>query len=265
MKKVFLTLSLVLLSLGAFAQSADQFFPGWYLGAKGGISLTAGETHANNLLSPRAALDLGYQFTPVFGLRAQASAWEGKGALPQYEDLYKYNFGQLNLDGIFDLCNLFGKYKYNRLFNPYVFVGLGLNTRFNNDEAQAVKPHFPEKNWLWDNPVLSFTGRFGLGTDIRLTDGLALTLELADNVLSDHFNSKVGDAWTLFGGVVDFDYQLTALAGLKFSFGAAKRRAAALAAAEKAAAEAAAAAAEEAPAEEAEAEIEEAEAPATEE
>lgn len=243
MKKVFLTLSLVLLSLGAFAQSADQFFPGWYLGAKGGISLTAGETHANNLLSPRAALDLGYQFTPVFGLRAQASAWEGKGALPQYEDLYKYNFGQLNLDGIFDLCNLFGKYKYNRLFNPYVFVGLGLNTRFNNDEAQAVKPHFPEKNWLWDNPVLSFTGRFGLGTDIRLTDGLALTLELADNVLSDHFNSKVGDAWTLFGGVVDFDYQLTALAGLKFSFGAAKRRAAALAAAEKAAAEAAARAA----------------------
>jgi len=239
MKKVFLTLSLVLLSLGAFAQSADQFFPGWYLGAKGGISLTAGETHANNLLSPRAALDLGYQFTPVFGLRAQASAWEGKGALPQYEDLYKYNFGQLNLDGIFDLCNLFGKYKYNRLFNPYLFVGLGLNTRFNNDEAQAVKPHFPEKNWLWDNPVLSFTGRFGLGTDIRLTDGLALTLELADNVLSDHFNSKVGDAWTLFGGVVDFDYQLTALAGLKFSFGAAKRRAAALAAAEKAAAEAA--------------------------
>ena len=254
MKKVFLTLSLVLLSLGAFAQSADQFFPGWYLGAKGGISLTAGETHANNLLSPRAALDLGYQFTPVFGLRAQASAWEGKGALPQYEDLYKYNFGQLNLDGIFDLCNLFGKYKYNRLFNPYVFVGLGLNTRFNNDEAQAVKPHFPEKNWLWDNPVLSFTGRFGLGTDIRLTDGLALTLELADNVLSDHFNSKVGDAWTLFGGVVDFDYQLTALAGLKFSFGAAKRRAAALAAAEKAAAEAAAAAAAKAAADKAAAE-----------
>ena len=242
MKKVFLTLSLALLSLGAFAQSAEDFFPGWFLGAKGGISLTAGETHANNLLSPRAALNVGYQFTPVFGLRAEASAWEGKGAIPNFAELYKFNFGQLNLDGLFDLCNLFGKYKYNRLLNPYLFAGIGLNTRFNNAEAQAIKTDFPEKNWLWDNPVLSFCGRFGLGTDIRLTDGVALTLELADNVLTDHFNSKVGDAWTLFGGVVDFDYQLTAMAGLKFSFGAAKRRAA-LAAAEAAAAEAAALAA----------------------
>ena len=254
MKKVFLTLSLALLCVGAFAQAADEFFPGWYLGAKGGISLTAGETHANNLLSPRAALNLGYQFTPVFGLRGELSAWEGKGALPLYDDKYKFNFGQFNLDAMFDLCNLFGKYKYDRLFNPYLFAGLGFNTRFNNTEAQAVKTHFAEKNWLWDSPVLSFCGRFGLGTDIRLTDGLALTLELADNVLTDHFNSKVGDAWTLFGGVVDFDYQLTALAGLKFSFGAAKRRAAALAAAEAAAAEAAAAAAAKAAAEKAAAE-----------
>ena len=241
MKKVFLTLSLALLCLGAFAQSADEFFPGWYLGAKGGISLTAGETHANNLLSPRAALDLGYQFTPVFGLRGQLSAWEGKGALPLYDEKYKFNFGQLNLDAMFDLCNLFGKYKYNRVVNPYLFAGIGFNTRFNNKEAQAIKADFPEKNWLWDNPVLSFCGRFGLGADFRLTDGLALSLELTDNVLTDHFNSKVGDAWTLFGGVVDFDYQLTALAGLKFSFGAAKRRAAALAAAEAARAKARAA------------------------
>ena len=254
MKKVFLTLSLALLCLGAFAQSADEFFPGWYLGAKGGISLTAGETHANNLLSPRAALDLGYQFTPVFGLRGQLSTWEGKGALPLYDEKYKFNFGQLNLDAMFDLCNLFGKYKYNRVVNPYLFAGIGFNTRFNNKEAQAIKADFPEKNWLWDNPVLSFCGRFGLGADFRLTDGLALSLELTDNVLTDHFNSKVGDAWTLFGGVVDFDYQLTALAGLKFSFGAAKRRAAALAAAEAAAAEAAAAAAAKAAAEKAAAE-----------
>lgn len=253
MKKVFLTLSLALLCLGAFAQSAEDFFPGWFLGAKGGISLTAGETHANNLLSPRAALNVGYQFTPVFGLRAEASAWEGKGALPNYAELYKFNFGQLNLDALFDLCNLFGKYKYNRFLNPYLFAGIGLNTRFNNAEAQAIKTDFPEKNWLWDNPVLSFCGRFGLGADFRLADGVALTLELADNVLTDHFNSKVGDAWTLFGGVVDFDYQLTAMAGLKFSFGAAKRRAA-LAAAEAAAAEAAALAAAKAAADKAAAE-----------
>ena len=250
MKKVFLTLSVALLSLGAFAQT-DEFFPDWFAGVKGGVSLTAGETTINNLLSPRAAVNVGYQFTPVFGLRGELSAWEGKGALPLTNDIYKYNFGQINADALFDICNIFGKYKATRLINPYLFAGVGLNTRFNNAEAIALKPKFPTNNYLWDSPVLSFTGRVGLGTDIRISDAVAFTLEVADNILSDHFNSKVGDAWQIG---VDFDYQLTALAGLKFSFGAAAKRAAALAAAEAAAAEAAALAAAKAAAEKAAAE-----------
>lgn len=254
MRKVLLTLSLSVLCLSALAQDPEGFFPGWYFGAKGGVSLTAGETNESNLLSPRAALDFGYQFTPVFGLRAEASAWEGKGALPAIDKIFKYNFGQLNLDATFDLCNLFGKYKFNRTVNPYLFAGIGINDRFNNDEAQALKADFPVKNWLWDDSVISFTGRFGLGADFRLCDALAITLEVADNVLSDHFNSKDGNAWNVFNSEVDFDYQLTALAGLKFNFGAANKRKAAIAAAEAAAAEAAAAAAAKAAADKAAAE-----------
>ncbi len=245
MKKFFLTIAIAFIGVSAFAQDPEGFFPGWNFGIKGGAALTAGETNFQDLLSPRAAINAGYQFTPVFGLRGEFAAWEGKGALPLTSDLYKYNMGQFDLDALFDLCNLFGKYKYNRTINPYLFAGLGFNTRFNNDEAQAVAAHFPADNYLWDEAVLSFTGRVGLGTDIRLSNAVAITLELADNILSDHFNSKVGDS-EMFGNTVDFDYQLTALAGLKFSFGAANKRAAALAAAEAAAAEAAAKAAAEA-------------------
>ncbi len=251
MKKVLLTIAIASLGISASAQDPEGFFDGWYFGVKGGASLTIGETSYKDLISPRAALDLGYQFSPVFGLRGELSGWQGKGALPKYPELYKFNFGQLNLDATFDLCNLFGDYKYDRLINPYLFAGIGGNYRFNNDEAMAIASKFPAENYLWDSNTLSFTGRFGIGADIRLSDLVAIELEVADNLLSDHFNSKIGDT------KVEFDYQYTALAGLKFSFGAAKKRAAAkVAAAEAAAAKAAAekAAAEKAAAEKAAAE-----------
>ena len=243
---------MALLGLGAFAQSAEDFYPGWYMNIQGGAGYTAGETKFKDLISPAAALGVGYQFTPVTSVRLMGTGWQAKGALPRTADIYKFNYGQADIDGVFDICNMF-KYKYNRTLNPYLVAGLGLNVRFNNDEAQELKANFPTDNYLWDNPVLSLTGRFGLGIDIRLCNALSLTLEATDNVMSDHFNSKIGDALNL--GKFDFDYQINALAGLKIRFGDNGKRAAALAAAEAAAAEAAAkAAAEKAAAEKAAAE-----------
>ena len=76
MKKLFLVLTSVLvLATSAFAQ--DVFYPGFQLGIKGGASHTVGETNFGKLISPAAALDLGYQISPVFGLRADISGWQG--------------------------------------------------------------------------------------------------------------------------------------------------------------------------------------------
>lgn len=246
MKKLLLTISMALLSLGAFAQ-AEDFYPGWYYQIQGGAGYTAGESTFGNLISPAAALGAGYQFTPVTSVRGVFTGWQGKGSIPKLGDegLYKFNYGQFNIDGVFDICNMV-RYNYKRIFNPYLVAGLGVNARFNNDEAQAIARSFPEKNYLWENPTVSFTGRVGLGMDIRLCQAVALTLEVCDNVLTDHFNSKYGDALEIGNGKLDFDYQINALAGLKFMFGQANARKAAIAAAEAAAAEAAAKAAAEA-------------------
>ena len=220
MKKALLVLSSFLAL--TFSVNAQQFFPDWYIGVKGGIGETIGETKWQELLSPAAAINVGYQFTPVFGLRGDISGWQAKGFLPVYKDLYKFNYAQAALDATFDLANLFAGYK-ERLVNPYVFIGAGANYRFNNDEANAIASHFYKDNYLWDGGKISVLGRAGLGIDFRLSDAVALELEAAANGYSDHFNSKVGDI---------FDYQINALAGLKFNFGAAKKKAAALAAAE---------------------------------
>ena len=173
----------------------------------------------------------------MFGLRGDLSGWQAKGALPLYGDVYKFNYAQAALDATFDIASLFAGYK-ERIINPYIFVGAGANYRFNNDEANAIASHFYKDNYLWDGGKISALGRAGVGIDFRLSDAVAIELEGVANGYSDKFNSKVGDI---------FDYQINALAGLKFTFGAAKKKAAALAAAE--AAEAARLAAERAAAE----------------
>ena len=81
MKKVILVIASVLaLSAGAFAQ--DTFYPGLTLGLKGGVGYTVGEGGDilngfmnTKLFSPAAALDLGYQISPVFGLRLDVNGW----------------------------------------------------------------------------------------------------------------------------------------------------------------------------------------------
>ena len=119
MKKLVLVISaMFVLATSSFAQ--DVFYPGFQLGLKGGAALTVGETAFTKLISPSAALDLGYQISPVFGLRADISGWQGKG---WYGEIYKFNYAQLAVDATIDICNLFG-YK-ERVLNPYVFAGVG--------------------------------------------------------------------------------------------------------------------------------------------
>ena len=252
MKKTLLVLSaLVALCSSAFAQSAEEaFYPGWQFAIKGGATYTAGESSFKNLISvPTIALGAGYQFTPVFTLRGELSGLQAKGAVPAYEAIYKFNYGQLNLDGVFDICNMF-KFKSTRTINPYIFVGIGGNVRFNNSEANAIKTAHPQYSfdYAWSDPTISFTGRFGGGIDFRLSDAVRISLEVVDNVLTDKFNSKKGESFQIGKLNLDFDYNISALLGLKFTFGQANKKAAAIAAAAaaaeaKAAADAAAAAA----------------------
>ena len=222
MKKVFVILSSLLVM--AFSASAQEFTPGWNLQVRGGVGHTVGETAINKLLSPSASVSLGYQFTPVFELRGDILGWEAKGALPQYGDLYKFNYGQVALDAVINICS-------QKVINPYVYAGVGANARFNNAQANAVASHFPTENYLWDGVKFSPAVRTGLGFDIKVAPAVAINLEAGLNCLSDKFNSKKN--YDTKG--LDLDYNLGAMIGLKFTFGQANKKAAALEAAAAAA------------------------------
>ena len=213
MKKIFALAVAAALSFGsAFAQNAGngEFDGHWFIQLQGGIGQTVGETSFGDLISPAAALNVGYKFTPVWGLRAGVSGWEAKGALAGPTAVYGFNYLQGNVDVLADICGIFSGYRAKRVLSPYLFAGVGVNGRFNNDEARALASRFPSSDYLWDGCKVSLVGRFGLGTGIRISDAVSLNIELNANVLSDKFNSKRGSA---------VDWQLGAVAGFTFSLG----------------------------------------------
>ena len=219
MKRIFSVIaSLVLVATMASAQN-DDFKGYWFLQLQGGAAHTVGETDFSKLISPSAALSVGYQFTPVIGTRLNVNGWQGKGAIANGRgtaEVYKYNYVEGGLDVMADLAALFAGYKFDRTLNPYIFGGIGANYAFNNDEANAVKDLFPSQsgeNYLWDGGKLLGALRAGIGLNIRLSDCIALNLEGNSSFIGDHFNSKKGSK---------ADFQIKALAGLTFSFGKAK-------------------------------------------
>src|SRR5690606_12335270 len=133
MKKIgLLALAFLAISLTAFSQERvikeegkTVFKPHAYLQLQGGAAHTLGEADFMDLISPAAAVNLGYNFSPVFGVRIGASGWQGKGGWVSPAQLYSFKFVQGNLDFLFDLRSMFSGFNPDRIFNPYLFVGGG--------------------------------------------------------------------------------------------------------------------------------------------
>ena len=199
-----------------------------FLNIEAGAQYTLGEAKLSKLLSPNIQLGLGYQFTPVFGARIQANAWQSKGGwngfrtqvgAEQYTNDFKYKYVAPGLDFMFNLSNLFCGWNPNRVFNLTAFVGGGANIAWGNDEANDIAKNLSNLNaynleYLWDGSKVRLFGRGGLEAAFRLSDAVALTVEGNANILSDRYNSKNHS-----GGKMKADWYFNALVGLKINLG----------------------------------------------
>ncbi len=218
MKKIFIyVIALILLPTLVLAQEREikeegktVFKPHAFLQLQGGAAHTLGEADFMDLVSPAAALNLGYKFSPVFGMRLGASGWQGKGGWVAPAQLYSFKFIQGNLDLVLDLRSMFSGFNPDRVFNPYLFAGGAYAYGFENDEANALNVGDYKLEYLWQDSKGFPGGRFGLGFDFRLSDAVSFMIEGNANVLTDHFNSKKAD---------HPDWQFNALAGLKINLG----------------------------------------------
>ena len=186
------------------------FKPHWFIQAQVGAAHTVGEAKFTDLMSPAAAINIGYKFAPAFGARIGGSGWQAKGGWVTPEQTYQYKYLQGNLDIMADLSTLFCGFNPKRVFNGYLFGGVGLNRGFDNDEANALDTRTYELEYLWQEGKFLVAGRFGLGCDLRLNDRLAINIEANANALSDKFNSKKAG---------NCDWQLNALVGLTIKLG----------------------------------------------
>ena len=202
----------------AFAQEQRQikeegktvFKPHWFMQVQAGAAHTVGEADFTDLISPAAAVNVGYKFAPAFGARLGVSGWQAKAGGDTPSQTYQYKYLQGNLDLMADLSTLFCGFNPKRVFNGYIFGGVGLNHAFDNDEANALDTRSHELEYLWQDKQNLVAGRMGLGCDLRLNDRLAINIEGNANVLSDKFNSKKAG---------NCDWQFNVLVGLNIKLG----------------------------------------------
>ncbi len=215
MKRIISVIAVCLMMVtSSFAQ--EQFRSHWFIQLQGGANHTIGEAKFQELLAPSAAISAGYHFSPVFGLRFGMNGGGAKGSVLDLSGLecmdfqtnYTFYHSTIGLDFMLDIVNIFANYKSTRIFNPYIFAGLGVDDAFFNYDALEYKELFA-KDYLWEKHSLSPTAKAGLGVDVRLSDNLDLNLEANAAIFNDKFNSKAGSI---------VDIQLNALAGLTYKF-----------------------------------------------
>lgn len=191
------------------------FNPHWSLQLQAGAGYTIGEAkEVKGLVSPAAAINIGYSFSPAFTLRLGASGWQGRGAWVSPYEKYKFNYLQGNVDAVLSFTNLVCGFNPDRLLDLYGFVGAGLNCGFRNNEAVTLAHSGFGFEKLWTGRRLSVAPRAGLGLNIWVSPRVAVNVEANANMLPDHFNSKRGSS---------FDWQYNGLVGVTLRFGSNRR------------------------------------------
>ena len=212
MKK--LTLALALLAAFSIGAAAQDFTPEPYIQLQGGVSLDRGDVDLAQLLSPAAQIAVGYRFVDCWSLRFAVNGWQAKHNSWQTETLYGYKFVQPNLDLILDWSAGFFGWRPDRPVSVYTLFGAGAAIGLENQKAADLAAAGEFFEYLW-NPVKPFWNvRSGLGTDIRLTDRVALNLEFDAQYYPDSFNSR---EYRRVGSSPD--YHFVFLGGLKFNLG----------------------------------------------
>ena len=196
----------------------------FFVDVQGGAQYTLGEAKFGDLLSPNVQLGIGYQFSPVFGMRLQVNGWQSKGGWVAYRKNvgdtpfsadYKFNYVAPGVDFMFNLSNLLCGWNPNRVLNATAFIGGGANVAWGNDEANEIGSNIRKLDnynleYLWSDTKVRPYGRAGIDLEFKVSKAVSIMLEGNVNIISDKYNSKKAD---------NADWYFNALAGVRINLG----------------------------------------------
>lgn len=198
------TVSEVVVPTKKDAVITNSYGSNWFLGVNGGVNLyngvkMNGETIFDHV-SPALDIYFGKWHTPGFGWRV---AYRGLN-IHTFKDLDHAAFMNFHIDMMINLCNLFGGYREDRVWNviPYVGVGWAGRKGFKTDNSNSMTSG-------------TFTGtlsaNYGILQSFRVAKRWAINLELAGSFFRNGFSSRPG--WS------GHDMMWTATAGVTYNIG----------------------------------------------
>ena len=200
-------------STDKYKVETNRFWSNWFVSVGAGGQVYFGDHDRQRKFGERIApaLDIavGKWFTPGIGVRLMYSGLSAKGATQNgayqsggaisgkpWEGYWlneqKFKFFNFHMDAMFNLMNLIGGYKENRVYSLSPYAGVGI----------ARVTSAPKNTEI--------TGHLGLMNSFRLCSALDLNLDLRATFINDMFDGEVGGR----GG----EPMLTAALGLTYKF-----------------------------------------------
>ena len=195
------TVSEVVVPTKSHSVVTNSFGSNWFVGVNGGVNLYNG-VYMNgenifNHLSPALDVYVGKWHTPGFGWRV---AYRGLN-IQTYKELDHAAFMNYHFDAMFNLCNLIGGYKADRVWNviPYVGVGWAARHGFDTDNENSMT------SGTWAGTL---SANYGILQSFRVAKRLSINLELAGSFFRNGFSSIPGWSghdmmWTATAGMID--------------------------------------------------------------
>ncbi|MBL1407262.1 OmpA family protein [Sphingobacterium faecale] len=183
--------TVVIESDNKFSVTTNRFWDNWFMGASGGGEIYFGDHNKQMKVSERIgpvfSLYGGKWFTPGFGARILGYYGQVKGVTQNHSystgEVYdaskwlekqKFSYYQFRGDVMFDLMNLIGGYREERVYALVPYVGLGFSGITDEPKRTEV------------------TGTGGFLNRFRLGKAVDLTFEVQGTLFDDAFDGELG-------------------------------------------------------------------------
>ncbi|NDV67168.1 OmpA family protein [Bacteroides sp. 224] len=237
-KIAILSLMMAGAAVTATAQTKEKFFSekfgdNIFISVGGGAQVsTNGDNFDNSwtkAITPKVTLSLGKWFSPVWGLRGQATGWEtavrtdyGNFSLDANDKVtygevvkIKKHYATLHADALFNLSNAIGGYNPDRLFTLSIFGGPGLTFgKMYNSQVLVEDPAREFTRYVDDGKVKAYVnGSVGLLGMFNVSKYIDINIEARGELAQSQFG-KLTSAST--------DGAVSLTAGLTYTFGGKK-------------------------------------------